>query len=379
MKYLNQIVSTLTVFFLITVFAGCATQQSAAPVDVSAESAFEPFHDVVDMTFVEQHLSIPMPENVMLIDARPFKPKYIQGHIPMAVSIPDSQFDKMADQLPTDKDSLLIFYCGGLKCKLSHKSAAKAEELGYTNVKVFAEGYPKWVSEKSHYPAVSAEWVKSQIDKGTDMTLVDSRPYKPKYVEGHIPTAISIPDTKFDDQNGQLPKDKSKLVVFYCGGLHCKLSHKSAAKAIAMGYTNVKVFAEGYPAWVAFAGQASTTAAAATSLKHGPEEGSIDHAEFRRIVTENPESIYLVDVRDPDEFQKGSLKTAVNIPVDKLEGKIKSLPDDKPIVFICGTGARSGESYYMVQDLRPELKNVFYVDGEMTINKDSSFTLKKPI
>jgi rhodanese-related sulfurtransferase len=176
-----------------------------------------------------------------------------------------------------------------------------------------------------------------------------------------------------------LPADKNKLLVFYCGGLHCKLSHKSAAKAIDMGYTNVKVFAEGYPAWKALAGSASTASAAATAIKGGVEEGSIDHAEFRRIVTDSPESVYLVDVRDADEFEKGSLKTAVNIPVDGLEEKIKTLPADKPIVFICGTGARSGEAFYMVQDVRPELKNVFYVDGEMTIKKDGSFDLKKPI
>jgi rhodanese-related sulfurtransferase len=39
--------------------------------------------------------------------------KYDQGHIPMAVSIPDSKFDKMTAQLPKDKNALLIFYCGG--------------------------------------------------------------------------------------------------------------------------------------------------------------------------------------------------------------------------------------------------------------------------
>ena len=106
--------------------------------------------DIVDMAFVQEHVSIPMTEGVMLIDARPYKPKYIKGHIPMAVSIPDSQFDKMTDNLPADKNSLLIFYCGGLKCKLSHKSAMKAEKLGYTNVKVFAEGYPAWMADKTH-------------------------------------------------------------------------------------------------------------------------------------------------------------------------------------------------------------------------------------
>jgi rhodanese-related sulfurtransferase len=318
-----------------------------------------------------------MSENVMLIDARPYKPKYVKGHIPMAVSIPDSQFDKMTDKLPANKNSLLIFYCGGLKCKLSHKSAMKAEKLGYTNVKVFAEGYPKWMAEKAHYPSVSAEWVKSQIDKGTDMVLVDSRPKRKKYDKGHIPTAVSIPDMQFDKFMDQLPADKGKLVVFYCGGLKCKLSHKSAAKAIDMGYTNVKVFSEGYPSWKAYAGAASTGAVATTAIKAGDEEGSIDHGEFKRLVSESPETIYLVDVRDADEYQKGSLKNAVNIPIDDLEAKIKNLPADKPVVFICGTGARSGEAFYMVQDVRPELKNIFYVDGEMTIKKDGSFDLKK--
>jgi rhodanese-related sulfurtransferase len=364
----------IAVFFLSAGLTGCTTtQQAAAP----SEAAFEPFHDIVDMAFVEAHVSVPMTEDVMLIDARPYKPKYIKGHIPMAVSIPDSQFDKNTDKLPADKNSLLIYYCGGLKCKLSHKSAMKAEQLGYTNVKVFAEGFPKWMEDKSHYPSVSAEWVKAQIDKGTDMVLVDSRPKRKKYDKGHIPTAISIPDMQFDELKDQLPEDKSKLVVFYCGGLHCKLSHKSAAKAIAMGYTHVKVFASGYPAWVAYAGKATTTAAAAPPIKAGEEEGSIDHGEFKRLVGETPEAIYLVDVRDMDEYKKGSLRTAVNIPIDDLEEKIKTLPTDKPVVFICGTGARSGEAFYMVQDIRPELKNVFYVDGEMTIQKDGSFTLKK--
>ena len=376
----NRVISiVLSTVFLMAALSGCATQKVAVPTAATAETAFEPFHDVVDMAFVAAHITIPMPENVMLIDSRPFKPKFIQGHIPMAVSIPDSQFDKMTDQLPTDKDSLLIFYCGGLECKLSHKSAMKAEALGYTNVKVFAEGFPKWMSDKTHYAAVSAEWVKSQIDKGTAMTLVDSRPKRSKFDKGHIPTAISIPDMAFDEMKDQLPADKNELLVFYCGGLACRLSHKSAAKAIDMGYTNVKVFAEGYPAWVALAGAAPAGAATATAIKAGAEEGSIDHAEFSRIVAEAPESVYLVDVRDADEFKKGSLKTAVNIPVDDLEDNIKTLPADKPIIFICGTGARSGEAFYMVQDVRPELKEVYYVDGQMTFNKDGSFTLKKSI
>jgi len=114
-------------------------------------------------------------------------------------------------------------------------------------------------------------------------------------------------------------------------------------------------------------------------LKAGKEEGSVDEDTFVKIVKNNPESIMLIDVRDADEFDLGSFKTAINIPVDTLEEKISTLPADKPIVFVCGTGARSGESYYMVQDVRPALKNVFYLEGTLTFQKDGSFEIKDPV
>lgn len=358
--------------FMVTLLAACATQQKAERPEWF-------FHDLVDVEFVDQHAKVPMDDNVMIIDARPKKAKYDQGHIPMAVSIPDTYFDKMTDQLPKDKNALLIFYCQGPTCKLSHKSAAKAEALGYTNVKVFAEGFPGWMAVKGHYASVSTDWVKKQLDSQTDMVLVDARPKKMKYDKGHLPTAVSIPDTQFEKYKDQLPQDKNKLLVFYCGGYKCKLSHKSAERALAMGYTNVKVYSAGYPEWKAMVGASSVAQTSGQKLKAGQQEGSIDIEMFKKIVADNPESIYLVDVRDKDEFEKGSFKSAVNIPVEELENKIKTLPSDKPIVFICGTGARSGESFYMLQDLRPELKNVYYLDAELTLHKDGSYTIKKPI
>ncbi len=371
MKLIKAIKWTIGLTLLLAVGMGYASEKAAEPV---AEDTSWQFHDIVDMEFVAQHVKIPMDENVMLIDARPRQTKYDSGHIPMAVSIPDTQFEKMTDRLPKDKNVLLIYYCEGLDCRLSHKSAKKAEALGYTNVKVFAEGYPKWISAKGHYPSVSVEWVKKQIDARTDMVLVDSRPRRTKYDAGHIPTAVSIPDSEFDKHIDLLPQDKDKLLVFYCEGFECKLSHKSAARAIEMGYTNVKVFSEGYPAWAA---HLKSQGQAPVAVKAGKNEGSIDIAEFEKMVTEHPESIYLVDVRDPDEFATGSFKTAVNIPVDELEKKLDTLPTDKPVVFVCGTGARSGEAYYMVQDLRPAMKNVYYLDAGLTLKKDGSFVLKK--
>ncbi|TAL26022.1 MAG: rhodanese-like domain-containing protein [Nitrospirae bacterium] len=53
-------------------------------------------------------------------------------------------------------------------------------------------------------------------DKG-NFTLVDSRPGA-RYNEGHIPGAISIYDAEFEKNAGKLPKEKDKLLVFYCAG-----------------------------------------------------------------------------------------------------------------------------------------------------------------
>jgi len=136
------------------------------------------------------------------------------------------------------------------------------------------------------------------------------------------------------------------------------------------------VFAAGYPAWKKFAGVSATQAVA---VKQGTEEGSIDIAMFKKTISENPNSFYLVDVRDPDEFAAGHFKTAVNIPTDELEKNVASLPTDKPIVFVCSTGARSGEAFYMLQDLRPELKKVYYLEAEVTFGKDGGYEIKKPI
>ena len=364
------------IFMVITLISG--TGLSEAVENTAKPDWF--FNDLVDIAFVKQHVQVPMAENIMLIDARPKRAKYDSGHIPMAVSISDMEFDENIGKLPQNKETLLIYYCEGVECKLSHNSAKKAVKLGYTNVKVYAEGFPGWMKEPGHYASVSAEFVKKQIDGGTDMLLVDSRPKRAKFDKGYIPGAVSISDSEFEQMTSQLPQDKNKLLIFYCEGPQCKLSHKSAQRAIALGFTNVKVHSGGYSEWVAKFGDAVTGGAkkTASKLKSGKEEGSMDIPEFEKIMKENPESIFLADVRDADEFAKGSLKTAVNIPVDQLKKRIAEIPSDKPIVLVCGTGARSGESFYMVQDLRPEMKSVYYVEAGMSFKKDGSFEIAKP-
>ncbi len=89
--------------------------------------------------------------------------------------------------------------------------------MGYTNVKVFEAGFPVWKKTGDYY-AVEASYVKSLVDKMTPAVIVDSRPTKPKYIDGHLPGALSIPDNKYDELKGILPIDKTIPLIFYCQG-----------------------------------------------------------------------------------------------------------------------------------------------------------------
>lgn len=386
---------------LVLVAALAILGASAALAAEEAKPAFKKYHDIVDAAFVKD--VVDGKKKGLIIDARPKRKKYDKGHIPGAINIPLTQFDKKVGMLPKDKNALIIYYCGGLKCPLSHKSAFKAEKLGYKNIKVFATGYPSWKKaygpgptaadeakkakpKFKQYPAmVKADFVKQVVDGKKMGLIVDSRPKRKKYDKGHIPGSISLPFSQFEKMKGMLPADKNMLVIFYCGGLHCPLSHKSAFAAQKLGYKNLKVFAEGYPAWKkaygagpAMAASAAKPAAKKGSLKPGKEEGSVDLEQFKAIVAGKGPKAYIVDVRDASEVKAGAIKGSVNIPVDKLEKSLDKLPKDIPIIFVCGTGARSGEAYYMVKDQKPEMTDVYYVDGEITFNKDGSCSVKKP-
>ena len=50
---------------------------------------------------------------------------------------------------------------------------------------------------------------------------------------------------------------------------------------------------------------------------------------------------YLLDVREPDEWQAGHAPGAAHIPLGELGARIDEVPKDRPIVAICRVGGRS--------------------------------------
>jgi len=64
---------------------------------------------------------------------------------------------------------------------------------------------------------------------------------------GVIPGAVLLTDA---DSIDKLPPDKAKGLVFYCANEACSASHHAARKAIAAGYTNVRILPDGIAGWV---------------------------------------------------------------------------------------------------------------------------------
>lgn len=340
------------------------------------------YKNLVGFDFVRQNVDIPLKKGVMIIDSRPAARQYDPGHIPGAINIPDSQFDKQVSKLPEDKTTLLLFYCGGLDCMLSHNSAAKAEKLGYTNIQVYPAGMPEWKA-KGEQVSVSAAHLAKLMEDKAPYVLVDARP-KRVADKGMIPTAINISDTEFDKHLDKLPADKAATLIYYCGGLECVLSDKSAEKARKLGYTNVLTYPPGHPEWEKLHGAAVVANAAAgasgaavpmtAALVPGKEKGTVTVASFEKVWKENPGSVMLVDVRDQKEFAAGTIKGAVNIPMNELEKKLASLPTDKPVIFVCGTGARSGEAYDTVKMLGGKVQ-AYFLDADTKFNPDGSYMM----
>ena len=75
----------------------------------------------------------------------------------------------------------------------------------------------------------------------------------------------------------------------------------------------------------------------------------------------NPESIQLIDVREPYEYEDGAI-CKENIPLDQMMTSVDKIVKDKPVIIYCQSGRRSSAIIYM---LEKEFKfdNLYSLDG----------------
>jgi rhodanese-related sulfurtransferase len=83
-------------------------------------------------------------QKVVLLDANGTD-SWQSGHIPGAIDFSAKQ-DKLSSVLPTDKNVLVVAYCGNPQCPAYHAAAVAAKKLGYKNIKHLVAGIQGWKS-----------------------------------------------------------------------------------------------------------------------------------------------------------------------------------------------------------------------------------------
>jgi rhodanese-related sulfurtransferase len=70
------------------------------------------------------------------------------------------------------------------------------------------------------------------------------------------------------------------------------------------------------------------------------------------------DEIQLLDVREDDEWTAGHIASAIHIPMGELSTRRDELADDRPIVAVCRSGARSGQVTAALQRAGYEAHNL---------------------
>jgi rhodanese-related sulfurtransferase len=248
---------------------------------------------------------------------------------------------------------------------------------------------------KGGFDVVDTNYIKSNKN---NIVLVDARPFK-KYKGGHIPSAYSIPDKKFDKCYYQIDSlDKTKEIITYCGGWKCGKSPKVALFLKKKGWKNIKVYQEGMPSWKKSGQKVEKIAKKSkktitnknyvvvngVQLVKDQEEnaGMVYGAYFKKVLAGDIANMVIVDVRDKEDFAQGHIKNAINISFEDMKPNefvsrlSKIINNGKKIILVCSSGARATEAMMVVQENKGDLKNTFFADAMIHCDKNSKCKIK---
>lgn len=113
-------------------------QVAEAPAPAKAE---EP--ELVEVTPDQVEGWMTEKAKVAVFDANGPDTRASQGVVPGAVLL-TSYRELKAEELPSDKDTKLVFYCGSTSCSASDRAAENAVEKGYSDVCVMRAGIKGW-------------------------------------------------------------------------------------------------------------------------------------------------------------------------------------------------------------------------------------------
>ena len=288
---------------------------------------------------------------IALLDAREEVP-FDARHLLMAACVPLSRMELLLDVCVPRRSARVVWCDDGEG--LAQRAAARTCAFGYTDVAVLEGGIAAWeaagfriyngvhvpskafaevVEHEAGTPWITAGELKKLIDDRADIVLFDSRSYE-EFHGNSIPTAISVPGAELVYRFASLVPAADTMVVVNCGGRTRSIigaqslinagvpnkvvSLKNGTQAWHLGgYEVLKGSTARAPAITPAAHAAARAAADRVAARFGIER--IDARTLARWQAEAAtRTLYVFDVRMPEEYRAGHIAGMKNVPGGQL-------------------------------------------------------------
>ena len=288
---------------------------------------------------------------IALLDAREER-TFAARHMLLAVCVPLSRMELMVGDLVPRRDTRVVWCDDG--DGLAEPAAARMAALGYSRVSVLEGGLKAWVAAGYRFysgihvpskafaevveheagtPWVTAEELKGLIESKADIAIYDSRSFE-EYNNNSIPGAISVPGAELVYRFTDLTPSPETTVIVNCGGRTRSII--GAQSLINAGFKNhIVSLKDGTMAWhLAGYGVVNGADRRPPPVSDKGKQAALDGAravadlcEVRRIgladlaawrAETGRRTLYVFDVRTPEEYAAGHLRGALSAPGGQL-------------------------------------------------------------
>ena len=277
---------------------------------------------------------------------------FSQNHLLHARSVPLSRLELLFAALVPRRGTRIVL-CDD-NDGAAQRAAAILAGAGYDNVAFLAGGVAGWqkagfelfsgvnvpskafgefIEHSSHTPSIAPEELARMMRDGTDLTVLDSRPFD-EYFRVSIPSATNVPGAELVLRARDAAPSPATTIVVNCAGRTRSII--GAQSLINAGIPNkVVALRNGTMGWslaglTCDAGKERRAAAVSTPGLAGAREAAtrvarrfgithIDHATLQAWQAEREQrTVYILDVRDPTDYAAGHLPGAISAPGGQL-------------------------------------------------------------
>lgn len=212
---------------------------------------------------------------------------------------------------------------------------------------------------------ITPEELKAHVDANDPSILIIDIRMPEDYNQGHIKGAVNIPLDEMGKYLDKFPADKEIIVACYTG--------QTAGQAVAVlniyGYNARSLHLGTEKGWVGTAHYpldtagvllpADVTPAKAPSQEIAqkcadyfnnmpPNLNKIDAVQLKAKI-DAQEDLQIVSIRNVQDYVKGDIPGAINIPFKEINQNLNQISQDKPVIISCYTGQTAGQTVALLK------------------------------